>query len=347
MRFSPPPAFRVLAFAVVGFLLGGPVARADLVWSRQTGWRIEGGALSGITGPEGRNALEMMNLARKYQERGSTHGALRIYAKVVKRYPSSVYAPEALYQTAKIRLARHQYYKAFDAYQMVVARYPNEQRFGKIIGEEYRIASLLLDGARNRLWGWLPGFRNRERAIGYFEAVVANAPYGDYAPLALMSAARGLEYFNDPEEAIDTLDRMVNGYQQSVLVPFAYLELAKEHASLVQGPYYDQNETNQAITYYEDFMILFPGDPKIAVAARGLDRMKQVLAQSKMLLGDFYFYKRDNYTAARVFYNEAITSYPDSAIASKAKVQLALVAAKASGTPLPGSRPKKRHFLFF
>ena len=41
---------------------------ADLVWSRETGWRMEGGALAGLTGGEGRNALDQMNRARSSEE---------------------------------------------------------------------------------------------------------------------------------------------------------------------------------------------------------------------------------------------------------------------------------------
>jgi outer membrane protein assembly factor BamD len=347
MRFPTAPALRFLALAAGLFLAAAP-AWADLSWSPGIGYRIEGGALSGLTGPDGQDALKLMNQARAKQESGSLHSALKAYAKVIKRFPGSIYAPEAYYQTAHIRFDRHQYFKAFDAYQAIVSRYPNDKRFDDVIGQEYRISSLLLDGARNRLWGWLPGFRNRERGVVYFQAVVANAPYGDYAPLALMGAARGFEYLHAEDAVIDTLDQMVNNYQQSVLVPYAYLELAKAHASEVAGAAYDQGETKQAITYYEDFMILFPGDPNIGTAARGLDQMKEVLAQSKMLMGDFYFYKRDNYTAARVFYNEAITSYPDSQVARTARIKLAAVDAKANGTPPPGSTgAKKKHFLFF
>ena len=66
------------------------------------------------------------------------------------------------------------------------------------------------------------------------------------------------------------------------------------------------------MTYYEDYMILYPGDSNIALAAAGVDKMKTILAKSKIYIGDFYFYKRLNFTAAKVFYNEAITAYPDS-----------------------------------
>ncbi len=207
----------------------------------------------------------------------------------------------------------------------MLGRYPNTPRFNEVIGEQYRIASALLDGARQRIWGWMPGFRNREKGIEYFEYIVMNGPYSDYAPLALMNIARGHKKINNTEEAIDALDRMINNYPQSLLAPDAYLNIAKTHASLVEGPYYDQASTKDAATYYEDFVILFPGDPSVATAAKGMGDMKTVLAESKIVMGDFYFYKRDNYTAAKVFYNEAITVYPESPVADKAKKRLAEV----------------------
>ncbi|OIQ92071.1 outer membrane protein assembly factor BamD [mine drainage metagenome] len=351
MPLSFVRALRALCLAsfVVCFLAIG--ARADIVWSPSTGWRIEGGVLSGLSGREGRRALDYMNRARTQEEHGSYFFALHNYKQVVKKYPNSIYAPEATYHMAKIYLTRHQYIKAFQEFQTMVARYPNSSRFNEVIGEEYRIASALLDGARNRIWGWIPGFKNRQKGIEYFQVIVANAPYSDYAPLALMNIARGQEREHNTDEAIDALDRMINGYSDNLLAPDAYLQMAKLHASLVTGPAYDQAETKDALTYYQDFMILFPHDPNIAVAAKGLSDMKTTLSRSKIILGDFYFYYRDNFTAAKVFYNEAITNYPDSPIADLAKKRLAAVDAKmARLMPKPGAPmqpPRKKHFLFF
>ena len=62
-----------------------------------------------------------------------------------------------------------------------------------------------------------------------------------------------------------------------------------------------------------------------------------------MTIGDFYYRKRGNYAAAKVFYNEAITSYPESDVAKRAKQKLAEVEASASGT----SQGKKKRFFFF
>jgi outer membrane protein assembly factor BamD len=354
MSKPPAPLLRLCSFLALALALGllAAPARADLVWTPQTGWRIEGGIASGLTGAEGRNALDLMNKARVAEEDKNFGSAAKAYEKVGKRYANSVYAPEAYYRAARLHLAAKQYTKAFEDFQVVVGRYPNTKRFNEIIGEQYRIASAMLDGARGRvIWGLFPGFTAREKAIDYFELVLANAPYSDYAPLALMNIARGHQALHNEPEAIDALDRMINTYQQSLLTPDAYLKLAQAHASLVDGAYYDQTSTRDAVTYFEDFMILFPNDPSVGAAEKGLQDMKTVLADSKMKMGDFYFYHRDNYVAAKVLYNEAITVYPDSDIARRAKLRLADVEAKAAGKPLPANspdaQPKKKRFWLF
>lgn len=327
---------------------------AELIWTPGAGWRIEGGALSGLTGVEGRNALDLMNKAREKEERGNYGSALKTYKKVIKKYATSIYTPEALYRSAKLYLERKQYAKSFDAYAGIIARYPNTPRFNEIIGEQYRIASALLDGARTHYWGWLPGLPDRPKGIEHFERILLEAPYSDYAPLALMNIARGHQRMNNTIYAIDALDRMINNHPDSLLTSDAYLKLAQTHASLVQGPNHDQAATQEAITYFQDYMILFPGDPNVGAAETGLDEMRTMLARSKIVMADFYFYKRDNYTAARVFYNEAITVYPDSEVASLARERLDEVEAEAAQhTPQSedddseAAPKKKKRFFFF
>ena len=356
MRLSFVGALRVITLlsSVLGLLTSA--AQADLVWNPATGWRVEGGALSGLTGAEGSKALDQMNSARSAEENSSPRSAIRGYGSIARRYPNSIYAPEALYRSARLRLGQKNYTKAFDDFQQILTRYPNTKRFNEITGEQYRIASALLDGARGRmLFGLLPGFTQRDRALQYFETIVANAPYSDYAPLSLMNVARGHQRLKQTENAIDALDRMINSYPQSLLAPDAYLKLAQTHAALVDGPYYDQASTKEAITYFTDFMLLFPSDSSIAAAEKGLDGMKTMLAESKLKIGDFYLFKRRNYKAARVFYNEAITAYPDSAIAARAKTRLTEVEAGAAGkaaqpaagvTTADQPAKKKRFWLF-
>lgn len=321
-------------------------ALADLVWTPEKGWQIQGGVLSGLGENEGRNAIDQMNKARVAEEKGNRRRAAHDYEKIADKYPNSIWAPEAYYRAGHLRFSLKEYDLAFVDYQHIISTYPNTRRFNEVIGLQYRIAADLLNGARGRFfWGLLPGFTARDQGINYCEQILINAPYSDYAPLALMEAAAGQQWLGHTEESIDDLDRFINNYQQSIFAPEAYIKLAEANASLVEGPSYDQTATNDAITYFQDFMILFPGDHNIAAAEKGLDEMKTVLAQSKIKMADFYFYKRSNFVAARVFYNEAITAYPDSDVANLAKKRLALVdaaAAKAKNSP-----PHKRFLGIF
>ncbi len=321
MIFSALRPLRIL-FTLLLALTVASATRAELVWNPSTGWSIEGGALSGLVGADARNALDLMNRARGAEEDGSNSTALRLYKRITNRYPNSIYSPEAYFRIAKIRLDREQYYKAFEAYQEIMSRYPNTERFNEVLGEQYRIATALLEGARNHVWGVIPTFRSKERAITYFEWIVANAPYSDYAPLALMNVARTHQQLRNTALAIYALDRLINNYPQSLLAPDAYIRLAETHASLVDGPNYDQESTREAITYFEDFMILFPEDGNLASAEEGLNEMRSVLAESKMRIADYYMDKSHNLKGARVFYNEAITTYPDSEVASRARERL-------------------------
>jgi outer membrane protein assembly factor BamD len=343
----PFVVLRHLCFALIAIaasVLLTAHARADLVWTPEGGWQLEGGVLSGLAETEGRNAIDLMNKGRAAEEKGRISTAISYYTKAVKKYPNSIWAPEALYRTAHLRLLRKQYYKAFDDYQRIIGTYPNTKRFDEIIGLQYHIATILLNGGRNHFFfALIPGFTNREKGVEDCEQVVLNAPYNTYSPLALLESASGQRRAGNIEEAIDALDRFINSYPQNIMAPDAYLKLAQMNAALVDGPDYDQASTKEAITYYQDFMILFPGDHNIGVAEQGLADMKQTLAESKIKMADFYFYKRSNFVAARVFYNEAITSYPDSNVATLAKKRLAAVEAaaeKARNSPAP-----KKKFL--
>lgn len=329
---------------------------ADLVWTPEGGWKVQGGALASNGGTEGRNALDAMNKARAAEEAGNGSTALKHYKVVTVKFPNSIYAAEALYRIGLIQEKQRLYHKAFVTFQEMVSRYPNSEKFNQVIGEQYRIASALFEGKRAKSVTWLPGFRNRDSAVGYFETIVQTAPYSDYAPLALMNAARGYKKMNEPEAAIDALDRMINTYPRNALTPDAYLKIAQTHAALVDGPAYDQSSTKEAITYYEDYMILFPGDAGMAAAEKGLDKMKTILASSKLTMADYYFKHRKNYKAAKVFYNEAITVYPDSAVAKEARTKLLVVDAildhqmgyaPAKGAPAPPPAPKKKFLGIF
>ncbi len=302
--------------------LAAPRAEAELVWSPLEGWQLVDPTPSEARKPRPAEALELMNEARERQEDGRRITALRRYRRVHRLYPDSVYAPEALYQSALIRRERSQWNQAFQALNTIVRRYPDYHRFGQVVGMQFEIAVGVAEGARFRLFWVLPGFRNMDRAVSMLDTVVANAPHSDYAPVALAYMAQVDKNRNRPEDAIDAYERLINDYSDHLFAPDAYLGLARAHAGMVTGPQYDQGATRQAIGYFEDFLILYPQSPFADDAEEDLEEMRDMLARSKLIIGEFYHFRRANYVAARVFYNEAITSSPTSPAADEARARL-------------------------
>lgn len=262
--------------------------------------------------------------ALEAQQKGNTWTALRSYEKVWKNYPASQYSAQSLYNTGIIQFERKKWKKSFGAFQAILIRHPDYPRFNELIEYQFRIALAQAEGDGVRLF-WVIPSRAYNRAIGYFEIVINNAPYSDLAPLALMNVALIHQYKSNTAEAIDALDRLINSYPQSLLADDAYLSLAETFATLVQGPMYDQGATREAISYFEDFLILFSNNVDVARAEQGLASMEDVYARSKLVIGQYYYKYRRWYAAAEIFFNEAITIAPNSPAADSAREYLARI----------------------
>ncbi|HLS27648.1 MAG TPA: outer membrane protein assembly factor BamD [Opitutales bacterium] len=305
------------------FFAGAFTLHGQLAWDPEIGWHIEDQPDSQLPRTRG---LILMTMAREAQDEGHQGLALRLYRSVQREAGNSIFAPEAHFQSSTIRMERKQWTKAFDNLQAIVDQYPNYPKFRKVIRRQFEIADGLRQGKRLRLFWKIPGFKSPERAIDYFKQIVENAPYSEEAPIALLKAAQ-LQSGTPTklDETIDLYDRFINDYPDHERVSDAYFGLADAFSTQMQGPAYDQGANREAISYFEDFIILYPDHPRAGQAEERVLEMSQVLAENRILLGDFYSRYRKNYTAARIFYNEAITIAPLAETAEKAREKLARI----------------------
>lgn len=279
-------------------------------------------------------AVVYMERAQAAQQGGNLGAALSNYEVVTKRYPGSRYAPEAYFQIGLIQKQRMKWRKSFEAFQRIVTTYPDFPQFTDVVAHQFDVATALAEGLNTKLFFLIP-YKNYDRSIEYYEQIVRNAPYSDYAPLALMNVANIERFRQKQPEAIDALDRVINNYPESLLAPDAYLNLADTFASLVDGPYYDQGATREAMSYYQDFLILFPSSSLVGRSETGLNNMQEVYAESKYILGHYYYKYRKYYPGAKVFLNETITVAPNSQAAEKARALLAEIAEIEASMPPP------------
>jgi len=268
-------------------------------------------------------AQAILDKATARYEDGNMWLANRGFKKIIKKYEETPAAGEALFYQAHYYMTKERWGKAFKSFQGIVDNHPRFEQFDRVISGQFECATAHMEGARGRILGVIPGFKQYKLANDEFEQIVRNARFGDYAPLSLMNIALLANMREKPEDAIDALDRLINYYPQSMLAPDAYFNLAKTYSELVRGEAYDQGSTRQAISYYEDFLILFPNNQYIGDVEANLERMENLLASSRLNLGDFYYFYRANNTAALIFYNEAITTAPNSDAAAEARDRIA------------------------
>ncbi|NDV61027.1 tetratricopeptide repeat protein [Puniceicoccales bacterium CK1056] len=267
------------------------------------------------------------------QREGKTGRALRAYKKVYRNYPAADFAAQSLYNSGIIYFEKKKWKKAFGMFQTILIYHPDFPQFNELIDYQFRIALATAEGESIRLLYVIP-YRALNRAVGYFEIVISNAPYSEYAPLALINVALIHQYKGQTAEAIDALDRLINNYPSSLLADDAYLSLAETFATLVQGPDYDQGATREAISYFEDFLILFSNNQDVARAEKGLADMEDVYARSKLVIGEYYFKYRRWFQAAEIFFNEAITIAPESAAAESARAYISRIQAIRANRPM-------------
>ncbi len=318
--------FKTSLFLLIAGLL--TPANAALVWQKDKGWQIEGGVLENVIKdkPDAQNALEAMNKAAAAQNDGNFSQAMSYYKIVVQEYPLSIFTPDAYLQLAILFKQDGQFSEAYRCLELIIKNYPSFEKYNAVISEEYDLASTIQKGARPYMWGWLPWFKDFSLAIKIYESVIENAPFSDYAPMALMNISLIANEIDKQEIAIDALDRIINSYPTSSLAPDAYLQMANTYREMVQGADYDQETVVKAMDFYQDFMILFPQNASIANAEAGFELMQDIHARSRLVMGDFYYYYRNNNKAASIFYNQAITVAPKSLAAAEAQAGLKKIA---------------------
>jgi outer membrane protein assembly factor BamD len=289
---------------------------------------------------EPEEVLTLMNDARLAQDDGRIGTALSKYREVQKRFPHSIFAPEAYYQTGKLRTMKSQFNDAFKAFNTIARKYPEYPRFNDVLHEEFEIAKLIKSGERPKYFGIIPGFRDYQTAIGFYKKIVEDAPFSDLAPLALSHIGELAMSREKVAEAIAAFEQLIDEYPYSEYAPDAYFHLGNIHARMVKSPLYDQGSVKSAIDYYEDFLALFP-DHELADDVRTAHAsMKEKLAMSRLLVGDFYFNARNNPRAAIIMYKSAVRTLPDSEVAREADGRIEYIKA--------GNLPKKTpvDFLF-
>ena len=301
---------------------------AALVWRKGEGWSWEREGLTIANNPK-----EQLDIARKLQEQKKYSVAVTAYRRVIIRWPTSFSTQEARLGLAQCLAQLNYLLKASKEYQNLIEKHPNSPYFETALQAQFDLGCRLLNGEKHKVWG-LHIFNGLEKSVEIFEQVIKNGPYSKLGPAAQFRIGLAYEKEKDNIAAVHSYEKLLERYPKDPLAEDAQFQIGWAYKAEAQRAEYDQNNANQAIAAFNDFLVRYPNSPKATQAKEWRAELKQ--EQSKGLFQIAHFYEKNkNYRAALVYYNEILAQNPRSDWANQAQRKLVSLAPLAKQQPPP------------
>jgi len=145
----------------------------------------------------------------------------------------------------------------------------------------------------------------------------------NYDPNVIMK--RGEAFFEKEEyaEAIVEFNHFLDLHRTHILAPYAVFRVGESQMKLSKGIQRDPSPVQKALEAFERVRKEFPGSRYDGPALQKIQECHDLLAQTHLFVGEFY-YRRGSYLAAAHRFEQIMKLYPDKSVAPDALYFLAL-----------------------
>ncbi len=145
----------------------------------------------------------------------------------------------------------------------------------------------------------------------------------NYDPNVIMK--RGEAFFEKEEyaEAIVEFNHFLDLHRTHILAPYAVFRIGESQMKLTKGIQRDPSPVQKALEAFERVRKEFPGSRYDGPALQKIQECHDLLAQTHLFVGEFY-YRRGSYLAAAHRFEQIMKLYPDKSVAPDALYFLAL-----------------------
>ena len=312
----------IILFSAIGILALSQASYAYWIWTPET---------KKFTNPKYAvkdSPKEQFDWAMSFYSAKDFHRAATEFEKLAKQYEFSEYASKAQYYVGLCYEGMNKYYLAYQHYQKAIDNFPHIANTEEILARELAIANLYLGKPGPKVLG-TDIMAPLDRAVEIFKKIVENAPYGKFAEESQFKLGEALKKSERYEEAVQAFHKLVEDYPKSKLVTQAMYEESRCAYKASLKPAYDAAATDNAIKTFEKFV----HKNKDADLAKNADitmkRLKDNVSEKSFRAAEFYE-AQGKTRAAIIYYQDAIDTYPDSALVSKARDKIEEL--KAKGT---------------
>ena len=308
---------RNIILSAIFLFLFPSLSQADWIWTPETGkfinpkWEVK---------PTPEDQLEY---AQSFRDQGNCKKAMVEYKKLIKAYPRAKEAPEAEFFTGQCLEDMDKPYEAYQAYQLVIDKYPFSERAAQIVGLEYNIANHLLENKGRSKWAEMV-VGSDDRVIEIFRTVIKDAPYGKYAAISQYKIGLYLKEKGMYQEARDEFEKTMNDYPNSEWAQASKFQIAMADTSRASDAQHEQKVASVAMEEFNEFVKTHPDSQLTPEAKAQMARLKDKEAENNFVIAKFY-QKQKNLKAARIYYKEVVNNYADTSWGPKALAQLKII----------------------
>jgi outer membrane protein assembly factor BamD len=324
---------RLLILVVWAALLAVPQrCPAPIVYRPGEGFETKGQAESQVT------PKSQLEYGIELEKKREWDDALASHRMLLRRWPTSIHAPDAQFHVGYCQEQQQDYFKAFLSYQKVIDSYQGFDKFDEVLQRQFKIGNLFLAGERVKFMG-IKTFPSMDKAVEIFEKVIKNGPYSEVAQQAQMAIGYAREKQKRYDDAVAAYRTLIEKYPASPLLEEAYFNVALTFFKAATKAEYDQGYANKAVEAFNEYLVKFPGGGKTAVARDYIVRVQTDQARGLYEVAHYYDKQKD-FSAALVYYNELIARHPKSSYAKQAQARMELLRRQVALQPPPSETPR-------
>ena len=300
------------------------ISPAPLIYTPGEGWVYQA---VGTTGDwKKTRAKDQLEVAQQAFDRYDYKTAIAAAKYTLQQWPLSDYAPRAQYLIGRCEEAQGYDEKAFNDYQKLLEKYPKIENYQEVLQRQYEIANRFLGGQWYKKWGFIP-YRSSDNTVEMYEKIVKNGPFSEVAPQAQMKVGAVREKQTEYDKAVKVYESTADRYNdQKVVAADALYKAGMAYYKQAKTADYDQGIAGKAIATFNDFMTLYPEDPRNKEAKRVIEGLRFEQAQGAMRIAKYYE-KKKQFEGALVYYNEVLLKDPESSFAIEARQRIAAIRA--------------------
>jgi outer membrane protein assembly factor BamD len=291
---------------------------APLIWRKGEGWNYERAGATAAKNPK-----EQLEIAQKFQSKKDYDHAVSAYRRLIRRWPTSQAAQDARLGLGESLVSLGYLYKGFKEYQQLIEKHPNSPHFDTVLERQFEVGNRFLAGEKHKIWRFRL-FSGIDKAVEVFEQVVKNGPYSKVGPQAQFNIGLVYEKQKDYLSAVPAFEKVLERYPKDALAEEAQFQIGWAYKQEAGHAGYDQNNANEAIAAFSDYLLRYPNGQKVAQAEELRGALKHEQSKGLFRIGEFYE-KQRNYKAALLYYNEVIEQNPKSHWANTAQKKVALL----------------------